>query len=95
MKKLHRPYRHAVHVCVCMCVCVCDLSHVQLFVIPWTAACQAPLSMGFFQQEYWTGLPFPPPGDLPSPRIKPSSSVSPVLQADSSSTESSEKLIHH
>ena len=39
--------------------------------IPWTVACQAPLSMGFFQQEYWSGLPFPSPGDLPDPGIKP------------------------
>ena len=43
---------------------------------PWTVACQAPLSMGFPRQEYWSGLPFPSPGDLPNPRIKP---VSPAL----------------
>ena len=43
------------------------LSRVQLFVIPWTVACQAPLSMGFSWQEYWSGLPFPPPGSLPVP----------------------------
>ena len=46
--------------------------------IPWTVACQAPLSMGFFQQEYWSGLPFPSPGDLPDPGIEPRS---PALQA--------------
>ena len=40
------------------------LSRVHLFATPWTVACQAPLSMGFFRQEYWSGLPFPPPGDL-------------------------------
>ena len=40
-------------------------------VTPWTVAHQAPLSMGFFQQEYWSGLPFPLPGDLPDPGIKP------------------------
>ena len=45
-------------------------SWVHLFTIPWTAACQAPLSMGFSRQEYWSGLPRPPPGDLPDPRIK-------------------------
>ena len=45
-------------------------SHVQLFVAPWTVACQAPLSMGFSRQEYWSVLPFPPPGDLPGPGIK-------------------------
>ena len=47
---------------------------------PWTVACQAPLSMGFSRQEYWSGLPFPSPGDLPNPGIKPGS---PALQADS------------
>ena len=49
-------------------------------VTPWTVACQAPLSMGFPQQESWSGLPFPSPGDLPDPGIKPGS---PALQADS------------
>ena len=42
------------------------------FVTPWTVACQAPLSMGFPRVEYWSGLPFPPPGDLPNPGIEPS-----------------------
>ena len=46
---------------------------------PWTVARQAPLSMGFPKQEYWSRLPFPPPGDLPDPGIKP---VSPALQVD-------------
>ena len=49
----------------------------------WTVACQAPLSMGFSQQEYWSRLPCPPPGDLPDPGIKLTSSVAPALQADS------------
>ena len=48
--------------------------------IPWTAACPAPLSMEFSRQEYWSGLPFPSPEDLPNPGIKPKS---PTLQADS------------
>ena len=56
-----------------------SLSCVQLFAIPWTVAHQAPLSMGFSRQEYWTGLPFPSPGDLPDPGIEPRS---PALQAD-------------
>ena len=43
------------------------LSGVQLFAIPWTVHCQVPLSMEFFRQEYWSGLPFPSPGDLPKP----------------------------
>ena len=45
----------------------------------WTIACQAPLSMGFSRQEYWSGLPYSPPGDLPDPGIKPSSLMSPAL----------------
>ena len=53
-------------------------SHVQLFVTPWTVAHQA-LSMGFSRQEYWSGLPFPPLGDLPDPGIEPASLKSPVL----------------
>ena len=52
------------------------LSCVQLFVTPWTIDHQAPLSMGFFRQEYWSGLPFLPPGDLSDPGIKP---MSPAL----------------
>ena len=51
------------------------LSHVQLFVIPWTVALQAPLSMGFSRQEYWSALPFLPPRALPDPGIKPESLV--------------------
>ena len=46
---------------------------------PWTIACQAPLSMGFSRQAYWSGLPFPPPGDLPYPGIDPASLVFPAL----------------
>ena len=56
---------------------------------PWTAAYQAPLSMGFSRQEYWSGLPFPSPGDLPDPRIEPGS---PALQADSLLSEPPRKL---
>ena len=48
-----------------MCVCAQLLSCVRLFAIPWTVAYQAPLSVGFFRQECWSGFPFPPPGDLP------------------------------
>ena len=58
-----------------------------LAATPWTVGVlgplQAPLSMGFSRQECWTGVPFPPPGDLPNPGIKPTSLVAPVLQADS------------
>ena len=52
------------------------LSHVQLFETPCTVAHQTPLSMGFSRQEYWSGLPFSPPGDLPNPGIGPASSAS-------------------
>ena len=55
-------------------------SHVQGFATLWTVARQAPLSMGFSRQEYWSGLPCPPPEDLPNPGIEPES---PELQADS------------
>ena len=65
-----------------------SLSHVQLFVTPWTIACQAPLSMGFSRQGYWSGLPCPSPGDFSNPGIEPTSPVSPALQADSLSSES-------
>ena len=54
-------------------------SHVQLFAILWTVAYQAPLSMGFSRQEYWSGLPCPPPRDIPNPGIKPTSLMSPAL----------------
>ena len=49
---------------------ICILSHVQHFAIPWTVAHQAPLSMGLFRQEYWSGLPSPPPEDLPNSGIE-------------------------
>ena len=61
------------------CVCV-SCSVVSDSVTPWTIACQAPLSMEFSKQEYWSGLPFSSPGDLPDPGIKPGC---PALQADS------------
>ena len=56
-----------------------SLSHVWLFVTPWTLAYQAPSSMGFSRQEYWSRLPFPSPGNLPNPGIEPGS---PALQTD-------------
>ena len=54
-------------------VVVLSLSHVQLLATPWTAAHWAPLSVGFSRQEYWSGWPFPSPGDLPDPGIEPAS----------------------
>ena len=61
-----------------ICVSSC-FSHIQLFVILWNVAHQAPLSMGFLRQEYWSGLPCPPPRDIPNPGIKPTSLKSPAL----------------
>ena len=55
------------------------LSRVQLFFTLWTVACQTPLFMGLSRQEYWSGWPFPSPGDIPDPGIKPMSSASPAL----------------
>ena len=67
------------------CVCVCQsLSHLQLFVAPWTVTHQTLPSMEFSRQEYWSEQPFPSPGDLPDPGIEP---VSPALQAGSLPSE--------
>ena len=61
-----------------------SLSRVRLFTTSWTIDYQAPPSMGFSRQEYWSGLPFPSPGDLPNPRIKPKS---PALQGNALPSE--------
>ena len=61
-----------------------SVSRVPLFITTWAAALQAPLSIGFSRQEYWSELPFPSPGDLPNPGIRPASSA---LQADSLPSE--------
>ena len=67
------------------CVCACSsLRGVQLFANPWSVAYQAPLFMEFSRQEYWSGLPFPPPRDLHNPVTEPES---PALQADSLPSE--------
>ena len=71
-------------------VCVLSsFSHVQLFTTPWTVTHQAPLSKRLSRQEYWSGLLFPSPGDLPGPGVKPGS---PALQADSLPSEPPWKL---
>ena len=69
-------------------VCVCSVVS-DAFVILWTVAHQAPLSMTFSRQDYWSGLPFPPPGDLPDSRIEP---VSPALAGGFFTTEPPGKL---
>ena len=68
---------------------MCVFSRVRLLATLWTAARQAPLSLGFSRQECWSGSPCPPPGDLPDPGIEP---ASPALQADSLLSEPSGKL---
>ena len=67
-----------------------SLSRVRLFATPWTVAYQAPPSMGFSRQEYWSGLPFPSPGYLPDPGIEPGS---PAFQADALTSEPAGKPI--
>ena len=75
--------KHFLNMCMCsvakLCPTLCD---------PMTVACQAPLSMGFSKQEYWSRLPFPFPGDLPDPRTEPTSPVSPALVGRFLTTES-------
>ena len=92
--KVIHIYRH-IDVCVCVCVCarvcacVCVHGHlhaqshscVQFCATSWTVVHQTPLSMEFSRQEYWSGVPFPPPGKLPDRGIEPISLVSPVLAA--------------
>ena len=87
-----------VCMCVCVCVCVCTLSHfshVWLFVTLWTVAWQAPLSIGFSRQEYWSGLPCPPPGDLPIPGIEPTSLMSPALAGGFFTSSATKIIIFH
>ena len=68
------------YVCVCVCLHAKSLQcRVGLFATLWTVAHQAPLSMGFFRQEYWSGLPCPSPGDLPNVCIEPESLMPPAL----------------
>ena len=69
------------------CAVLSHFSYVQLFATLWAVAHQAPLSMGFSRQEYWSGLPFLPPGDLPEPGIKPVSPAASALKVDSLPSE--------
>ena len=72
-------------------MCFIVQTYVQLFATLWTVVHQAALFMSFFKQEYWSGLPFYLPWDLPDPGVEPTSSVSPALQAGSLPTEAPEK----
>ena len=74
---LHSPTQNSMNAMVCW-VLDC-FSWIRLFAILWTVACQAPLSMGFFRQEYWSKLPCPPPWYLPNPGIELSYLMSPAL----------------
>ena len=90
------PFNQSINLCLCLCLTYLyslsmgsrDTEVVELSAQTWIdSACvlsrQAPLSMRFYWQEYWSGLPFPPPGDLPDPGIEPTSPASPALEADS------------
>ena len=76
-----KVYFYSIKLCLYV---LCRFSFVLLCATLWTVAHQAPLSLGFSRQEHWSGLPCPPPGDLPHPGIEPASPASPALQADSS-----------
>ena len=73
LKLYYRRLSYAMLLIIGMKAEVKSLSRVRLFATPWTVAYQAPPSMGFSRQEYWSGLPFPSPGDLPDPGIEPRS----------------------
>ena len=77
-----------------VCVSGSVLSHVQLFVTPWTVACKAPLSMEFSRQGDWSGLPFPPPGDLPDPGIESMSPASLALAGGCFTTSATWDILH-
>ena len=79
-----------LHACI-----LSHFSHVQLFAIPWTVACQALLSMGFSRQKYWRGLPFPFPGDLPNIGMEPVSLTSPALTGRFFTTSTTWEMIFH
>ena len=79
-------------ICVCMQSC---FSRVQLFVTLWTIACKASLSMGFSRQEHCNGLPFPLPGDLPDPGLKPASLKSPALTGRFLTTSDTREALPH
>ena len=76
----HLSHQGSLQWCVVVVVGGLVAKSCPTLATPWTVACQAPLFMGFSRQEYWSGLPFRSPGDLPNPRIEPES---PALQADS------------
>ena len=80
---------------VCLCAVSAVFSGSGLFVAPWTVACQSPLSIEFSSQEYWSGLPCAPPGDLPDPGIEPVSPASPALAGGFLTTAPPGKNLDH
>ena len=78
---------------VCACMCVCSITFDS--ATPWTKACQAPMFMEFSRQEYWSGLPFPSPGDLPDPGIEPTSPMSLVLVGRSFTTSATWEVTYY
>ena len=90
--KVRDFFANRKRLCPLVVVMVLVLSHVQLFGTPRTGALQAALCTEFSRQEYWSGLPFPPPGDLPDTGIKRGS---PTLQTDSSPSEPPQKTCVH
>ena len=76
------------------CMCVCTFSRIQLFLTPWTVPCQAPLTIEFTRQEYWSGLPFPSPGDLPDPGIETASLMSLALTGEFFISRATGKPLH-
>ena len=101
LANLHSESSHMsslARVCVCVCVCVCVRARARIqscstLCSPMDCSHQAHLFMEFFRQEYWSGLPFPFPGDYPNPGFEPTSVVSPVLKADSWSLSHWESLM--
>ena len=87
MGRIERAALRYIHSCM-----LSRFSHVQLFATLWTVTHQAPLSMGLSMQEPWSGLPCPPPGDLPDPRTEPESPVSPYIATGFFTTEVPGKL---
>ena len=79
---LHTGGPHSIQSLLLWVVPAQSLSHDRLFATPWTIAHQAPPSLGFPKQEYWSGLPFPTPGDLSDPGMKPASPVSSALACE-------------
>ena len=75
------------------CAVLSHFSHVCLFATMWTVTCQDPLFLGFFRQEYWSGLPCPSPGHLPDPGIKPTSLMSPALAGEFFTNSAAEEAL--